>query len=159
MNSTVQKVGRQVKKHRIPLGVAASMLVVAAIGFASGTSYQKSHGTAAPTMPAGVQNTQKRGIGGAGGFARRGGAFGTVTAVSNTSISVNQTRSGITTDYTITSTTTVTNNGTAATVADIKVNDTVLITPSTANPKEAASITVNPTQSSGLGRRGGTLAQ
>lgn len=58
---------------------------------------------------------------------RQNGIIGTVTAVSSTSISANDARSGSESTKTINSSTTISNNGAGATVNDINVGDQVLI--------------------------------
>jgi hypothetical protein len=119
------------------------VVVLLAVGFMAGVSYQKGKHVATTATTA-SQN------GGFGGGGRRGGGFGTVTAVSASSITV-QSRSGASTTYSIAGSTQVTNNGAAATVNDIQVGDTVAVTPDTTTTTQADRILLNPSFGGGAG--------
>ena len=164
--SAVRAVKKQTKKHKVLLANALAALIIAALGFVGGVAFQKhkSEGAESGTTDMGILNSggmnsqagpSTRAF---GGFSRRG-AFGTVASVSATSISINDARAGTTNAYTITSATTVTNNGAAAKVADVKVGDTVLVRPSTTNTTEAMQISVNPTMPTGGFRTQAPAAQ
>lgn len=77
--------------------------------------------------------------------------FGPVTAVSATSISVQNERSGTTATLVITSSTVITNNGSTVSASSISVGDTVIVRASTTNTNQASTITVNPNFGSGTG--------
>ena len=75
--------------------------------------------------------------------------LGQVTAISSTSISVQDSRSNSTTTLDISSGTQVTNNGETASVSSIKVGDNVVVRPDSSNSKQADQIILNPQVSSG----------
>lgn len=125
------------------VAIACGALVVGLLGgFVVGTQVGKSSSTVANDTGAfGGQSQQ------GGGMMRRMGAFGTVTAVSDDSITIKDQMQGSTTTYAITSSTTVTNNGSSASVSDIKVDDTVAIqtdNSSSGDSTTATSILLNP---------------
>lgn len=124
--------------------VCAALVVGLIGGFVGGMQVGKSSGTVADGTGAfGGQSQQ----GGPGGMMRRMGAFGTVTAVSSSSITIQDQMQGVTTTYAITSSTTVTDNGSSASVDDIKVDDTVMIqtdSSSSSDGATATSIMLNP---------------
>lgn len=103
------------------------------------------------------------GVMGSDGGMRGGGTMGTVTAVTSDSIVVEDTRQNTTVTYAITSDTTVTDDGTTASVSDIAVGDTVLIratstsssssSDGSATTKTASSIVLNPSMQSGPGNQ------
>jgi hypothetical protein len=132
--------------------VVLAFLIVAGLSFWGGTSYQKSHTHVA------VSNVSSNYGGGAGGFSGRGGyggGFGTVTAISSTSISVQNARSGTTTTYAITPSTVITDNGATVTYSDIANGDTVIVMASSTSSTTATTINVNPS----YGGPGGTQTQ
>ena len=123
-------------------------VIMLAGGFVGGMQYQKSKST---STSGGFQNGQ---TGGPGGMRQRNGGFGTVTAVSSDSITVSEqsmpgvsssTSSTTTKTYTITSSTTITNNGSTVSASDIAVGDSVMIQTSSSTSSTATQITVNPT--------------
>lgn len=71
------------------------------------------------------------------------GSFGTVTAVSASSITVKNARTGESKTYAIVSSTQITKDGTLANVSDIATDSTVMVTPDSANAGNALSIAVN----------------
>lgn len=90
------------------------------------------------------------------------GAFGEVTAISDSSITIatrerfnsgNTSNTATTKTYTINSATTITVNGSTGTISDIKSGDTVMVEASTSDSSLAASIRV------GMGRMGGPMGQ
>lgn len=122
--------------------MAILVLLVGAGSFYGGIMYQKNHTpvlTATDTANAGV-------FGGQGGFRTNGGIFGSVTAVSSTSITVEDTRMNTSKTMAITSGTVVTESGVSSTVAAIKVGDTVVITASETDTSTATRILLNPTR-------------
>jgi len=130
MNETKKKS----KNLPIFLGVAVFLLLIAS--FFGGVYYEKGNGKTVQTGPVGAFGAQ----GGTGGQRLRNGTFGTVTAVSDSSITVNETRNNTTATYAVTANTTVTTNGSAGSVSDIKVGDSVLIVASSSDTKTATRI-------------------
>ncbi|HJP96558.1 MAG TPA: hypothetical protein VJ843_04260 [Candidatus Saccharimonadales bacterium] len=134
----------------------AVVLTVAAVGFFGGVQYQKSKKTSTASN-GGFQST-----GGSGMMMGPGGQHmgeaGTVTAVSATSISFNSQRSSSVVTYAITSSTTITDNGTTVTASDIAVGDMVLVESSGSGSTTATRIVVNPSPTSGpqMDSSGGT---
>lgn len=83
------------------------------------------------------------GYGGGGGF-RNGGSRGSVTAISSTSITVDDSRSGTSKTYTINSSTQISDNGSTVTTSDIQTGDTVFVMASSSTSTTATRILVNP---------------
>jgi hypothetical protein len=127
---------------------AILVLVVGGLSFFGGVAYQKAQKTTTSDLSA--NGTP----GGAGGFGSPfgNGGIGTVTAISDTSISIApRTRGSSDTStsstpktYTITTSTTFTNNGSTASESDIAVGDSVLIQTGTSDTTTATSILINP---------------
>jgi hypothetical protein len=132
------------------IGLVALVVVLCALSFFSGTAYQKHHG-GSPATAAGA-----RGSGGGFSGARRSGGIGSVTAVSGSSITVDDQRSGSKT-YSISSSTQISDNGSTVDYTDIKTGDTVLVTTNGSTSTAATRILVNP--SFGGGGPGGTTQQ
>jgi hypothetical protein len=127
-------------------------LFVIVVSFISGMQYEKGRKTTQTASTSGNAsqngNTGSQFGGSTGSMGRRFGGvrptIGTVTTISSSSITLNNTRTGADTTLTITSSTTVTNNGQAASVSDIKTGDTVFVRTDTTNTKQAAQIDINP---------------
>ncbi len=132
--------------HKVILG-AVGLVVLCGLSFYGGLSYQKGKQPSPQVAQTNVAN------GGFGGRFGRGGGIGSVTAVSPSSITVNNTRTSTSKTYTINSSTTITNSGATATVADITTGSTVLVTPSSSDPTIASTIILNPS----FGPGGGSL--
>ena len=79
-----------------------------------------------------------------GGFRRGGGGIGTVSAVSSSSITINDLRSGTAKTYAITSSTSITSGGQSVSASSITDGERVVVIPSTSNSSDAATIIVNP---------------
>lgn len=126
-----------------PLAMAVGALVIAAAAFFGGIAYQKHHGGANASGHGPLAGIQSGGFGG-GRFARRSGGFGTVTAASSSSITVQNQRSGASTTYTINSSTQVSDNGASASVTAIQNGDTVLVQTSGMGSATATRIEINP---------------
>jgi len=129
--------------NTLPKPVLAAIVVIALMGlsFYGGTAYQKSHHPQAVTAAANGQ----------GGFGGRGGRFGgqrptigAATAVSATSITVQDSNSGASTTLGITSSTQITNSGQTVAASTITVGENVLVVASTTDKTQAARILVNP---------------
>ena len=144
------------KKPRHPawakFGLAAvAGVVVLCLSFLGGIQFQKGKKTSDTAI--GMQTMQngdsrfsglRQGQATMGGGLRRMGSFGEVSAINDTSLSFKGRGGGITT-FTITSDTKITKDGEAAAVGDVKVGDTVMVSPSTTDTTAAASIAINPT--------------
>jgi len=124
--------------------IAAVLVVLALIGgFVGGMQYQKGKGSTALASGTSAAANDQPGMGGRG--FNRNGSFGTVTAVSSSSITVKNDRTGETKAYSISGSTTITNNGATASASDITVGDTVMVTTSSTTSTDATDIRLNPT--------------
>ena len=128
------------------------IVVLCGISFWGGTAYQKHH--AKTTTFASANGGIAGGPG--GGMRRMNGSVGQVTAVSSTSITVQDQRSGSNKTYTIDSSTQVTNNGQTAQDSDIQTGDTVVVMPASSGSTTASRILVNPSFGGGQGGPGNT---
>lgn len=141
---------KQKNKWGVVLAAVGGGIVLVVLGFLGGIQYQKHAGNK------GNIAQQRAGQGLAGRFgagrtrAARGG-FGTVTAVSATSITVQNSRTGESKTYAITNGTKVTNNGAAAAVSDIQTGSMVLVQTSTSDAGTATAIVINPSFGGGFG--------
>jgi len=138
------------KQVTIPIGMVGVVIVVIAlclISFIGGVSYQKNH---QPKVT--VSTTTGGGFGGGfgGAGARRSGGIGQVTAVSSTSITITNARSGASQTFTIDSNTVITDNGQTVAASDITSGDTVLIATSSSTSTTAVRINVNPSFGGGF---------
>jgi len=137
------------------VAVTVLILAIGVGGFFGGIQFQKSQATTNPTIANTPDGTGQAGNGFGGGTSmRRMGGFGTVTAISSSSITLSVQTGGPDADssstattktYTITSSTSVTNSGAAATVSDITVGDIVRIQTDSSTSTTATSIEINPT--------------
>jgi len=132
------------KKMAKPIIVSLVAVVLVVLSFLSGVQYQKGHQA---TLPNGVASMGSY-YGRRGGFNGQRPTTGAVTAVSATSISINDQVSGTAKTYAITSATTITTNGQAATTNDIAVGDTAVVIASSTDATQAARIVINPVSSS-----------
>ncbi len=121
-------------------GMVAIVLVVGIASFFGGVSYQKGH---QKTTGTGSLTSSSRFESGRFGGGRMGG-FGTVSAISATSITVKDMRSGTGTTYTINSSTTITNNGSTTTANAIQTGEAVIVRTSSSSSTTATEIMVNP---------------
>lgn len=126
-------------------------------GFLAGIQYQKGKtptvtATRTASSQSGGASGGAGGYGG-GGFQRGDRAFGTVSAVSSTSITI-QTRSGTSSTYNLTSSTTVTDSGQSSSVSSIQNGDTVILTLDSSNTQNVSSILLNPSFGGGGGPGG-----
>jgi hypothetical protein len=130
------------------------VIILVGLSFYGGMAYQKSH---QPKAAATTAANASGGQGGLGGGQRFGNGqrptIGSVTAISATSITVQDSRSGTSSTLSITSSTQITDNGQTVAASDIQTGDTVLVTASTTDKTQAARILVNPSfgGSSGAG--------
>jgi hypothetical protein len=123
------------------IGLLALVVVLCGLSFYSGQQYQKHH---PKTIIATGPSTRAFGPNGFEGPRGRMGNIGQVTAVSDTSITVQNERSGDSTTYAVTTSTTISKDGSTATASDIKTGDTVLIEASSSDTKTATRILINP---------------
>jgi hypothetical protein len=128
-----------------------ALVLVAGIAFFGGMQYQKSHGTSSLSANAtggfggqGSTTGASGSFGGPGGNAQMG-SFGTVTAISSDSISVKDQRTSSVKTYSITSATTVTDDGSTSTVSAIAVGDSIMVQSSSSSSTTASTINLNPT--------------
>lgn len=119
------------------------VLVVASliIGFVLGAQFEKEKTGGTPSKS---RNSYGR------YNMRRSGALGTVIAVSDSSITIQNQRTGSDQTFTITSTTTITQNSSSASIGDVKAGDTVLIRTNSTDGSTATSIIINPSLRGGL---------
>jgi hypothetical protein len=135
----------QPRKVEIPKSFLAiiGVIILMALSFYGGTAYQKSKQPKVSTTA-----TVAGGTGQAGGGRRFGGGqrptFGVATAISPTSITVQDSNTGASTTLSITSTTQIIDSGQTVTTSDIQTGSTVAIVASTTNKTQAARILVNP---------------
>lgn len=142
---------KRLGRWRKPTTAALAVVVIGGVGFYGGMTYQKHHTTASGNN-ASTQTANSQGFGGNGNFSGGSGGFGgsradrvigQVTAISSTSITV-QDQSGSSTTLAITSSTTITDNGQTVAASDIQSGDTVFITEDSSNTSQASRIMVNP---------------
>jgi hypothetical protein len=130
---------------------AVIVLVLCIVCFAIGDVYGKHHGTTSQTAATSRFGGSSTGFGG-----RQGGMgdFGTVSSVSSTSITVENTRTNASTTYTVNSSTSITNDGETGSISDIQSGDRVIITTASTTSKVATKIEINPSFGGGMGGPG-----
>jgi hypothetical protein len=131
-------------KHtiHIPLVWLVIVVVVGAGCFFIGDHYGKDH---VPKSTKASSASANSGFGGGFGGAERSlRAFGTVSAISSSSITVQNQRTSSSDTYNITSSTQITDNGQTVTYTDIQTGDTVVITKASSSSSDASAIDVNP---------------
>lgn len=133
---------------RNKIAVIAAIVVLCGLSFAGGAAYQKHQAKPAAQLQGDSSN---RGFPGGGQGMRRGGSIGQVTAVSDTSITVNDQRTSSSKTFTINSSTSITDNGQTVAASDIKTGDTVLVMASSSDSSTATRILVNPSFGGGFG--------
>ncbi|HSX45993.1 MAG TPA: hypothetical protein VLG27_03260 [Candidatus Saccharimonadia bacterium] len=121
----------------IVLGIA----VLCGLSFAAGMGYQKGHTKKVATATSATEQGSFRM---SGGFGRRAGGLGQVTAVSSTSITISNQRTGADSTYTINLSTAISDNGQTVAASDIQAGDTVLVMTSGSGSTTATRILVNP---------------
>ncbi|HVV26021.1 MAG TPA: hypothetical protein VHC21_03240 [Candidatus Saccharimonadales bacterium] len=156
----VETAGRPARRVTISLksvGLVAAVIVLCGLSFVGGRQYQKHHGSSANSSATAAGG----GLAGGrfGGGVRREGGIGSVTAISSSSITVSDQRSGTSKTYSITSSTQITDNGSTVDYTDIKTGDTVLVTASSSSSTTAARILVNPSFGGGMAAPGGSSGQ
>lgn len=127
--------GKKTSSYK-PIFFAIAVLLLLALSFFGGMMYQKS-----TTKTVDMGAVAALGTNGPSGAGRaRNGAFGTVTAVSSTSITVNEPRQNTSATYAITAATSIMNSGSTGAVSDIKVGDQVIVEASSTDTKTATRI-------------------
>jgi hypothetical protein len=126
--------------------ISISILILMVVGFFGGVQYQKGHQPKHPTSATGQGSPFGQGGSGGpgGGFSGQRPTIGSVTAVSASSITVNDQTSGSSKTFSITSSTTISNNGQTATANDISVGTTVVVIADSSSSTQASRILVNP---------------
>jgi hypothetical protein len=121
----------------IPLAV----IVLCGLSFWGGTAYEKGHVKSSASTP----NFSRFEQGGVGRFNNgQRPNIGDVTAISASSITISNNFSGSSQTFSISGSTTFTNDGTSATVSDIQTGDRVLIRTSSSSSATATAIDINP---------------
>jgi hypothetical protein len=132
-----------------PISAIILLVIVAALGFFAGISYEKGHNKSPLTADT-ASSRYGAGSGGySGGFGGQRPTFGTVAAISSTSISVQDSRSDTNETLAITSSTTITDNGQSVSASDIQTGETVAVFASSTNSSQASKILVNPSYGGG----------
>jgi len=144
---------------RNPIVFIIVAVVLMGLSFYGGIAYQKSKHPAAATAASGNFANGSGGFGGGGGrFSGQRPTIGSVTAISATSITVQDSRTGSSVTLSITSSTQITDNGQTVAASDIQTGDTVLVTASTSSSSQASRILVNPSFGGGGGGGSGSGA-
>ncbi len=146
----MEKVEKTAKKERkypkntelLVFGVIA-LLVVSGLSFLGGVTYEKDQNKGITTASFGTTRGGMMGFG-EGGVQRGSGmrSLSEVTAVSETSVTVENTRTNQTAEYKISSSTKVINNGVSGTASDIKVGQYIVVTPESSDATTASVITI-----------------
>lgn len=128
-----------------PILLSVGIFIGVVLSFLGGMQYQKSKAPATPAgnimMDGSGQQSYGGGTGQQGGPRMRG-MGGAVVAISGTSITISTPMGDIT--MAISENTAITNNGAAATIDDIKVGDTVMVSREAASSDVAKAIMINP---------------
>ena len=152
LNSVSSKPAPSKKTVHVPATMIVVVVVIAIAAFVGGTQYEKSH------LKTDASNNKFSSLESSGRFPGGGNnsrVFGTVSAISSSSISIDNSRSGSTSTLSITSSTTITDAGQSSSISDIQTGDTVIATKTSASSSTAASIEVNPSLPGGGGFGGG----
>jgi hypothetical protein len=121
---------------------SGALIIVGAVSFFGGIQVGESH-TAAQDQNQQANNMHAGSGFGTGTGGRRMGTIGSVTAITDSSITILDERTNENTTYRITADTTITKNGTAVALSSITKNETVMIRVS-GTRLVASSITVDP---------------
>ena len=134
-----------------PFLVLVLLVIFAGAGFYGGVSYEKSNDTKSPSASNAAYSSYSGSGGGYGGRFSGGQrpTVGSVTAISPSSISIQDSRTGSTVTLSITSSTTITDSGQTVTTSDIQAGDTVVVVASSSNSTQASRILVNPSYGGG----------
>ncbi|HUC88322.1 MAG TPA: hypothetical protein VMR95_04200 [Candidatus Binatia bacterium] len=132
-----------------PFLILVLLVIFTGAGFYGGVTYEKNHVTKSPPASNAAYNSSS----GSGGYGSRFGGqrptVGSVTAISPSSISVQDSRTGSTVTLSITSSTAITDSGQTVTTSDIQTGDTVVVVASSSSSNQASRILVNPSYGGG----------
>ncbi|QHN42849.1 hypothetical protein GII36_03215 [Candidatus Mycosynbacter amalyticus] len=154
--TTPPSVARQESSAKWYIAIVVAIVVSAGAGLFAGMQIGKA------SNGSGMQGMDSM-SGQRGGSGMMRGGFGTVTTVSDSSVTIesrmmrmgqgdsDSNSEGSTTTYKITSDTKVTNNGEAAAISDIKTGDTVRVETSNSSSDTATTIELNPQMRGGPG--------
>lgn len=143
------------------IAIVVAIIVSAGAGLVAGMHIGKASGGGIGAQGAGSMPGMR------GNMGEMRGGFGTVTAVSDSSITIesrmtrlgqgDESSQGATATYKITSDTKVTSNGETATIGDVKTGDTVRVETSDSTTDVASAVELNPQMRGGpaMGTRGG----
>jgi len=151
--------GHQVSIPMKAVGAVIVVIILCGLSFLGGESYGKNHAPKAATTTSAFGGSGSSSGGFGGGGVRHGGGFGQVSAVSSSSITVQNPRSGTSTTYSITSSTTITDNSQTVPASDIQVGDTVIIQVASSGSTTATTILVNPSVGGGGGNPSSSSGQ
>ncbi len=145
-----QKSGATVVKATSIFAIA---LLIAGAGFFGGMQFQKgqSGSSAVSETRQGYGNMGSTAPSDQGGQMMNG-TVGKVTAVSSASITVKDERSSSSVTYTVSDSTTISEDGSEVTIDDVQTGDTVMISADDSDSTLASSIQLNPTM--GMGNSG-----
>lgn len=129
---------------KTPIGLIIIVVVLIGVGFFGGVIYEKGHAKSVSSSSNVVGSGGTGRFGGGFGGERGLKVFGTVSSISPTSITIASRFNGSSTTLSITSSTTITNNGQTASASDIQTGDTVVATKSSASSSTASAILLNP---------------
>jgi hypothetical protein len=122
-----------------------AVVVIVGLSFFVGTRYEKAHIKTPSTINASTRfGGRTGGFGGGFGGQRGDAVIGSVTAISASSITIDQTRTNTSTTLSISSSTTVTEDGQSSSVSDIQTGDTVIALKSSSSSTTASRIMLNP---------------
>jgi hypothetical protein len=120
------------------------LIVLCVLSFLGGMAYEKGSVKSTPTMTTTGSGTERNGGFGGNFGGRHDGGFGTVSAVSASSITIENSRTGTSTTYTITASTQITDNGQTISPSAITSGETVVVTTASSTSTTATAILVNP---------------
>ena len=143
---TIRNQGQSQNYFVKPIVIVVAVLILSGLSFFGGIKYQKAHQSNAMANTASQGSPFGRGGSGGpgGGFSGQRPTFGTVSAVSSSSITVNDQTSGSDATFSITSGTTITDNSKTVTTSDISVGATVAVIAESSSSSQASRILVNP---------------
>lgn len=136
--------GRKVTVPVTLLTQIAVVVVLCGLSFYAGSASQRHNNKNAKGLQSSANDPAGNQRGGRFGGARRAGTIGQVTAVSDTSITVNDQRSGTSKTFSIDSSTMISNDGQTVAANSITTSDTVLVSTSSTTSTVATRILVNP---------------
>jgi hypothetical protein len=135
-----------------PLGV----ILLCGLSFFAGTGYEKGHVKSTSASATATGGFGNRTGGRSGRFAGQRPNIGDVTAISPTSITIQDSFDNSTKTFSITSTTTVTNGSQTGAISDIQTGQRALVRTSSTTSTQATAIDINPSFGGGQGGNSGT---